>query len=115
MDTPLRVLIVEDSADDAALLVRELRRGGYEPSHRCVDSAEALIAALDSQAWDLILCDYTMSGFSGTQALSLVRSRGLDMPFIFVRSEERRVGKECVRKCRLRWSPVHLKKKKKNE
>ena len=84
MRTPLRVLIVEDSPDDAVLLVRELRRGGYEPSYLCVDSAEAVIAALDGQTWDLILCDYTMSGFSGTQALSLVRGHSLDVPFIFV-------------------------------
>jgi PAS domain S-box-containing protein len=84
MNTPVRVLLVEDSPDDAELLLRELRRRGYEPSHRRIDSAQALVEALDSQEWDVILCDYTMRGFTGTQALSLVRSRGLDVPFIFV-------------------------------
>jgi hypothetical protein len=82
--TPLRVLIVDDSQADAELVLRELRRGSYEPSFRCVDSADGLTSSLDSQEWDVILCDYTMPGFTGTQALSMVRSRGLDVPFIFV-------------------------------
>lgn len=81
---PLRVLIIEDSEDDLNLLVHELRRSGFEPSCRCVKTAEDLIAALDSQQWDLFIGDYTMPGFSGTQALSIVHSRGLETPFIFV-------------------------------
>ncbi|MBI5462049.1 MAG: EAL domain-containing protein [Gammaproteobacteria bacterium] len=84
MNIPLRVLLVEDSEDDASLLLRELKRGGYAPTHRRVDTPEALIEALDNQTWDIILSDYTMPRFSGTQALSLVRGRGLDVPFIFV-------------------------------
>ena len=84
MDTPLRVLVVEDSEDDCALLVRELKRGGYAPSYRRVDTPDAMIEALDSQEWDVIFGDYTMPQFSGTQALSLVRSRSIDIPFIFV-------------------------------
>jgi len=84
MSRPLRVLIVEDSADDAELLLRELRRGGFEPSYRRAATPEEFVDALDRQEWDLILCDFTLAGFSGTQALSLVRSRGIDIPFIFV-------------------------------
>jgi diguanylate cyclase (GGDEF)-like protein/PAS domain S-box-containing protein len=84
MNTPLRVLIVDDSEDDARLLVRELTRGDYEPDHRRVDTPEGLLAALDDREWDIIFGDYTMPQFSGTQALSLVRERGLDVPFIFV-------------------------------
>ena len=84
MGTSLRVLIVEDSAYDAELLVRELQRGGYDADYRCVETAETLSAALGSQAWDLILADYTMPGFNGTQALSIVRGCGFDSPFIFV-------------------------------
>jgi two-component system, cell cycle sensor histidine kinase and response regulator CckA len=81
---PLRVLIIEDSEDDLHLLVRELRRSGFEPSYQCVKSATDLISMLDRQEWDLFIGDYTMPGFSGTQALSIVRSRGIEAPFIFV-------------------------------
>jgi diguanylate cyclase (GGDEF)-like protein/PAS domain S-box-containing protein len=81
---PLRVLVVEDSDDDCTLLLHELKRGGYAPSHRRVDTPGMLNEALDGQEWDIIFSDYTMPQFSGTQALSLVRGRGLDVPFIFV-------------------------------
>jgi len=84
MDNHLRVLIIEDSEDDAALLVRELRRGGYEPAHERVETADDLTAALDRQDWDIIIADYSMPRFNGITALKLVRARGLDVPFIFV-------------------------------
>ncbi len=82
--TPLRALIVEDSEDDCALLVRTLGQGGFDVSHRRVDSAEALLSSLDESAWDIVLSDYSMPGFSGTAALALVREKGFDMPFVFV-------------------------------
>jgi len=81
---PLRLLLVEDSENDATLLLEYLRQGGYEPEHTRVDSAEALNKALERNDWDLVIADYTMPGFSGTAALSIVRDRGLDIPFIFV-------------------------------
>jgi diguanylate cyclase (GGDEF)-like protein len=80
---PLRLLLVEDSEDDATLLIEYLRQGGYEPRCTRVDSERALGDALDRE-WDLIIADYTMPGFSGTAALEMVRSRGLEVPFIFV-------------------------------
>lgn len=58
MGDALRVLVVEDSEDDTILLLRELRRGGYDPVHERVDTAGALNAALDRQAWDVIIADY---------------------------------------------------------
>jgi PAS domain S-box-containing protein/putative nucleotidyltransferase with HDIG domain len=84
MAVPLRVLVVEDSEDDAALVVRELRRGGYEPVVTRVDTADAMNAALDHQTWDVILADYMMPQFSAPAALKLVQDRGLDVPFIVV-------------------------------
>ena len=84
MTPPLRVLIVEDSADDAELLLRELRRNGYALNAHQVETAEELVTALDGSEWDLILSDYTLPRFSGTRALSLVRERTTDIPFIFV-------------------------------
>jgi two-component system cell cycle sensor histidine kinase/response regulator CckA len=84
MATPLRALLVEDSENDALLLIRELRRGGYDVSHRRVDSAAAMHAALDGGKWDIVISDYSMPGFSGTEALALLRKRNADTPFIFV-------------------------------
>src|SRR3989454_5824048 len=84
MGIPLRVLMVEDSEDDALLLVRELQRGGYEPAFERVASAAAMEAALERHSWDLVIGDHSMPHFSGMAALALVRARGLDVPFICV-------------------------------
>jgi len=84
METPLRVLFVEDSEEDTLLVAQELRRGGYAVHWERVETAEAMAAALDSAPWDLILSDYRMPRFSGPEALALHRDRGLDMPFIMV-------------------------------
>ena len=84
MTVPLRVLIAEDSEDDALLLVRELKRGGYDPTYERVATAAAMAAALDRQTWDLVIADHSMPHFSGSEALALVRERGLDVPFICV-------------------------------
>lgn len=82
MDKKLRLLIVEDSEDDALLVLRKLRSEGYDMTHRRVDTAEAMKAALSEAEWDAIICDYVMPRFSAPDALKLVRERGLDMPFI---------------------------------
>ena len=84
MGVPIQLLLVEDSEDDAQLLLRELQRGGYEPAHERVATEAGLTAALDRQSWDLIIGDHSMPGFSGIAALVLVRGRGLDVPFISV-------------------------------
>src|SRR2546422_6404123 len=84
MRVPLRVLIAEDSEDDARLLLRELQGAGYQPTHERVETPAAMAAALDRQAWDLVIGDYSMPAFSGPAALALLRARDLDTPFIFV-------------------------------
>lgn len=84
MKQPLRVLLVEDSNDDAILLLRQLKRGGYEVVHERVESAEDLIAALDRQRWDIVVSDYAMPGFSGLDALRIVQARQGDVPFLLV-------------------------------
>ena len=81
---PLRALIVEDSDDDEALVLRELRRGGYEVSHERVDTEAAMTAALARDTWDVILSDYAMPQFSGLDALAFLRKTSLDVPFIIV-------------------------------
>jgi len=81
---PLRVLIAEDSENDARLLVRELERAGFDPTHERVDSRAAMQAALDRHTWDLVIGDYSMPEFSGPAALALLRAHDPDTPFIFV-------------------------------
>ncbi len=84
MNTPLRVLVVEDSEDDAALLVRELQRGGHEATVRRVETPEAMNAALDAEQWDVVIADYVLPRFSALAALVILRKRGMDLPFIIV-------------------------------
>lgn len=84
MDKPLRILIVEDSENDAWLMLRQLRRGGYDPTYERVETPQALQAALDRQTWDVVLSDYVMPQFSGLAALKLLQETGLDLPFIIV-------------------------------
>ena len=84
MTTPLRVLIIEDSEDDTALLVRELRRGGYDVTFERVDSPGTLDEAVGKTEWDVVICDYSMPHFSGTDALRLLRKKGSEVPFIFL-------------------------------
>ena len=80
----LRVLIIEDSEDDALLLIRELRRGGYDVEFERVDTAAEMRLALDQKNWDLILSDYSMPEFNAPKALELLKTSGLDLPFIIV-------------------------------
>jgi len=84
MPRPLRVLIAEDSPSDAELMVRELRRGGFDVSFERVDTSEAMSSALARQPWDVVISDYTMPQFSAPLALALVNERKLDLPFIIV-------------------------------
>jgi PAS domain S-box-containing protein len=84
MHRPLRVLLVEDSEDDAELLAYELECSGYELIYERVDTASTMNAALDQQAWDIIIADYTLPSFSAPAALTLLQERQLDLPFIIV-------------------------------
>jgi signal transduction histidine kinase len=81
---PLRVLIVEDSEEDADLIVLELKRGGFEPIYRRVDNPEEMSKALAEREWDLVLSDFSMPRFSVTQALGMLEEKGLDVPFVIV-------------------------------
>ena len=83
MPAKLKVLIVEDRAADAELALHELRRAGYEPEWKRVDTEPAYRAQLD-RGWDLILADYNLPEFSGMRALELLREGDPDLPFILV-------------------------------
>jgi len=84
MNRKLHVLIVEDSEDDALLILRELRKGGYETVSERVETPEAMLAALAKGNWDLIISDYVMPRFSGVAALNLLKESGQDLPFLII-------------------------------
>lgn len=80
----LRILLVEDSEDDARLLLREIQRGGYEVEAERVETAESMRAALERQPWDIIICDFSLPRFSAPKALELLKQTNIDLPFIIV-------------------------------
>jgi len=83
METAFKLLMVEDSPEDAELLLRTLRKGGMAPDYSRVQTAEALSRALESDRWDVVISDYSMPGFDGTQALAMVHEADADLPFLF--------------------------------
>lgn len=84
MGQPLRALIVEDRESDALLLLRELRRGGFDVTSERVDTGDAMRAAFAKGAWDIVLADYAMPTFSAPEALKCMQDHRLDLPFIIV-------------------------------
>ena len=84
MKQALKVLVLEDDDNDVLLLEIALSRAGYAPKCHRVQTRKALSAALDRQAWDLIISDYVMPEYNGLEALSLVKEKGIDLPFIIV-------------------------------
>ena len=80
----LRILLIEDSVDDASLVVCELARGGYDVMCERVDRPAAVVAALDRQAWDIAIASYGMPAFAGAPAIDLLRQGDADLPFIFM-------------------------------
>jgi signal transduction histidine kinase len=91
----LRVLLVEDSEDDALLLLADLEAEGYAPEAARVDTAAAMRAALEREAWDVVISDDSMPAFSALDALRLLQEKGLDLPFLIVSgtiSDERAVA-----------------------
>ncbi|HWN96153.1 MAG TPA: ATP-binding protein [Methylomirabilota bacterium] len=80
----LNLLLVEDSEDDADLMLLELRRGGYRADYVRVDNAEDMLAALQQRKWDLVISDYVMPQFSGPAAMKLLQDSAYDIPIIIV-------------------------------
>jgi len=84
MKERLRVLQIEDSRSDAALVMRALDKAGFDVECRRIEEPGELTAALVDQSWDLILADYNLPGFGAPAALELVRNSGFDIPFIVI-------------------------------
>ncbi|TCK19427.1 PAS domain S-box-containing protein/diguanylate cyclase (GGDEF)-like protein [Thiogranum longum] len=84
MTAPIRMLLVEDNDDDAQLLLVRLRRAGYTPDYIRVDNADSLKQALQDHDWQIVVSDYAMPGFSGLEALRILREHNRNTPFILV-------------------------------
>ena len=84
MSRPLLTLLVENSEDDALLLIEALRRDGYAPEFERVETAAAMRAALGSKEWDVILCDYLLPSFDAPAALRLAQELNPELPVIVV-------------------------------
>ncbi|MGO9245204.1 MAG: response regulator [Verrucomicrobiia bacterium] len=84
MNTPLRVLIVEDSQDDCLLVTNELTRSGYDVTCERVETAETMKAALVGGRWDIVISDHRMPRFSSLAALKLCKEHECNIPFIVV-------------------------------
>lgn len=84
MNTRLRILLVEDSEDDAQLLLREIKRAGYDVEFERVETANVMQTALARQSWDVTICDYSLPQFGAQQALAVLKESGYDLPFIIV-------------------------------
>jgi len=84
---PLRILLIEDSERDAALLTLYLRRGGYEPTMQRVENATAMKTQLDSAEWDVVISDFNLPSFNAYAALELLRQSGRRIPCLVVSGE----------------------------
>jgi signal transduction histidine kinase len=84
MSALLRALIVEDWDADAQLVVRELRRHGYEVEYERVETRPAMEQALAQKGWDIILCDYSLPQFNAMNALATLKESSLDIPFFVI-------------------------------
>jgi len=84
MGTPLSVLIVEDSASDAGLMVRHLQKAGFDVTHERVETDVQMRSSLQQRAWDIVLSDFRLPGFDAAAALVALGEADLDVPFIVV-------------------------------
>ena len=87
MNEPLRLLIVEDSEEDVALLVQAVSRGKYDVYYEAVQTADALRAALQHGEWDVVTSDHSLPSFSAPAAQAIARALRPELPFIIVSGE----------------------------
>ena len=84
VDSAVRILLVEDSPDDAFLLASHLRQERFEATYDRVQTADELRSALARGPWDRVIADYSLPSFSAPEALDVLKESGLDLPFIVV-------------------------------
>jgi PAS domain S-box-containing protein len=94
----LRVLMVEDSEDDVLLIIRELKKGGYNPVYERVETAATMKKALKEKQWDIILCDYNLPKFNATSAIALLKETNINIPLVIVSGAiDEKTARECMR------------------
>ncbi len=84
LEQELAIIVIEDSPDDAELLLHALYAGGFTINAQIIDTAKELEDMLDQESWDVIISEYSMPRFDGLTALQIVKQRGLEIPFIMV-------------------------------
>jgi len=89
-------LMVEDSEDDELLIIRELKKGGYDPEYERVETAAAMKKALKDKKWDVILCDYKLPQFNAPSAIAVLKEINIDIPIIVVSGA---IGEETAADC----------------
>jgi len=82
--SPLSILLIEDSEDDAALILREFKRNNIEVCSNCIETREELHYYLQKQHWDIIISDYSLPRFNGLAAIAELKKSKLDIPLILV-------------------------------
>jgi len=95
-DTSIRVLIVEDLEDDSRLIIRNLKKGGYNPVYERVETSAAMKKALKEKQWDIILCDYSLPNFNAPSAIDVLKESNIDIPLIVVTGT---IGEETAAEC----------------
>ena len=96
MKKHLNVLVVEDSEDDAVLLLHEIKKGDYDLTFVRVETAEEMRTCLNEQTWDIVISDYSLPKFSAPEALKVLQETGLDLPFIIISGK---IGEETAVEC----------------
>ena len=84
MKDEIRILLIEDSQDDAVFVINELEKSGLKIQHKRVDTAREMKDALTNDVWDVILCDYSIPGFGAMPALAIIKEMKCDLPVIII-------------------------------
>ena len=92
----LRALIVDDSENDVLLIIRELKKGGYNPFYQRVETAAAMKKALKAGSWEVVLCDYKMPKFNAPSAITLLKETNIHIPIIIVSGS---IGEDAAVEC----------------
>lgn len=92
----LRILCAEDVPENAEIYLRVLQKGGYQIAADVVSTREEFVRKLESGSYDVVLSDYRMPGWSGTDALEDMKRSAKDIPFLLITGT---IGEEAAAEC----------------